>query len=908
MPDTGAQRAGDGLLQTKILLPQRKMEQLARPRLVQRLDDGLQRRLTLISAPAGFGKTTLLTEWLATTRFPELRVAWLSLDEPDSDPSTFWSYFILALRSVQPGIAEMLLPMLQAPQARPIQSILAILINEVSALDEPFTMVLDDYHVIQSETVHEGLAFLVEHLPRQMHLVVASRSDPPLPLARLRARREVSELRAADLRFTSDEAAAFFNEVLSLGIDPADIEALEARTEGWIAALQLAALSLQGRQDVAAFVRSFTGDDRYIVDYLVDEVLRRQPEPVRRFLLYTSIVERLNASLCDAINQSSDSRAVLVQLERQNLFLVPLDSTRQWYRYHRLFADVLQAHLQDEWPQELEALHQRASEWFDANNMRPEAIRHALAAGNHERAADLIELAWPEMDRSFRPGLWLTWVRALPEALLSDRPVLGVDYAWALLDTGDFEGGMTRLESAVNSLARPDYVVIDHDHFRSLPASIAMARSYYAQVQGDHVTTIEQAKQALEVLPEDDLVRRGVIDALQALAYWSTGELELAYEALEDGTANFEKAGSIQFAISGAFILADIRTVQGRLRDAIAVYERALNIAQAHGEPAMRGTSDIYLGLSELHRERGEVALAEEYLRRCNELDDSAGQAQFRYRWNLAEARRLESAGDFAGSLENLDEAERNFVAGPLPDVRPISAIRARIWTRQDNIAAASGWARAKGLESDDEMSFLREAEHITFARLLLAKHRIERDADAVTQAIKLLSRLLSAAVEGGRNGSAIEILVLLSLAGRAHNDTAGAMSALKQALTLGEPESFVRVFCDEGEAMRDMVTRVAGEAELGAYARHLLHAFHDAAGGATTVAQKTPSSLVEPLTTRELEILRLVAAGLTNQQIADHLVISVATAKRHIANAYSKLGAGHRTEAVARATELRLI
>ena len=238
---------------------------------------------------------------------------------------------------------------------------------------------------------------------------------------------------------------------------------------------------------------------------------------------------------------ASDSRAVLAQLERQNLFLVPLDSTRQWYRYHRLFADVLQAHLQDEWPQELEALHQRASEWFDANNMRPEAIRHALAAENHKRAADLIELAWPEMDRSFRPALWLTWVRALPESLLSDRPVLGVDYAWALLDTGDFDAGMTRLESAVNSLARPDYVVIDHDHFRSLPASIAMARSYYAQVQGDHVTTIEQAKQALEVLPEDDLVRRGVIDALQALAYWSTGELELAYEALEDGTANFRE-------------------------------------------------------------------------------------------------------------------------------------------------------------------------------------------------------------------------------------------------------------------------------------------------------------------------------------------------------------------------------
>ncbi|MGE0058735.1 MAG: LuxR C-terminal-related transcriptional regulator [Dehalococcoidia bacterium] len=866
----------------------------------------MARQLTLISAPAGFGKTTLLAEWLASTRHADRRVAWLSLDESDSVPSAFWSYFFLALRSVQPGIAEMLLPMIHAPQPQPIQSILTILINEVSALDDPFTLVLDDYHVIASQPVHEALAFLVDHLPAQMDLLIATRADPPLPLARLRARRELNELRASDLRFTQDEVAAFFREVIKLNLNVEDVQALDSRTEGWIAALQLAALSMEGRDDASSFVRSFAGDDRYIVDYLIEEVLQWQAEPVRKFLLRTSVLGRLNASLCDALIGGHDSRVMLADLERQNMFLVPLDDRRRWYRYHHLFADVLQAHLQEEYPAELPVLQTRASDWYEANGLREEAIRHALAAQDYDRAARLIELAWPEMDRSFMLPVWLTWIRALPEALLEKRPVLGVDYAWALLDTGEMDAGIARLEDAERSLSHDNIIVADEEHFASLRASIEMARAYQAQVQGDPSATVIHAERALEALPEEDLVRRGVIDALLALAYWTRGDLEPAYRSLADGTATFEKAGSIHFAISGTFILADIRLLQGRLSDATAVYERALKTALAKGEPPIRGTADIYLGLSELHRERSEDGAAEAYLKRCEELDESAGQVTFRYRWCLAKARERQSRGDLAGALEYLDWAEDSFVAGPLPDVRPVGALRARIWARQGELDLTSRWIRDRQLDVDDELSFLREAEHITLARILLARYRAGGDEASVRQAISLLTRLLVAATQGGRNRSAIEVLLLLSLAGRARGDIAGALAALRQAIALAEPEGFVRAFVDEGEPMRELLRHLAGEATSGAYGRRLLAAFDGVRASEDRSA--VPSALMDPLTGRELEILRLVAAGLTNQQIADQLVISVATVKRHIANAYSKLGAGHRTEAVARANELKLI
>ncbi len=421
------------LLATKLYLPPPRPRVVRRSRLLERLNAGLHRKLTLISAPAGFGKTTLVSEWVAGCGRP---VAWLSLEEGDSDPTRFLTYLVAALQTIAPTVGTGLMGALQSPQPSPAESMLTALLNEITTMPDAFMLVLDDYHLIDARAVDAALSFLLEHLPPQMHLVITTREDPQMPLARLRVQGQLTELRAADLRFTASEAAAFLTEVMCLGLSAADIATLEERTEGWIAGLQLAALSMQGRQDIPGFIRAFAGDNRYIVDYLVEEVLERQPEGVRSFLLQTAILDRLHGSLCDAITGQVDGKVRLEVLERGNFFVVPLDDRRQWYRYHHLFAEVLSAHLRTEQPEQIASLHRRASVWYEQHGSPVDAIRHALAAADFDRAADLIELAWPAMDRSLQSATWRGWVKALPDELVRARPVLCVGYAWALLDGG----------------------------------------------------------------------------------------------------------------------------------------------------------------------------------------------------------------------------------------------------------------------------------------------------------------------------------------------------------------------------------------------------------------------------------------------------------------------------------------
>src|SRR5918998_1294618 len=476
------------ILATKLYVPAPQPRVVPRPRLTERLNEGLHRKLTLISAPAGFGKTTLLGEWLAGCGRP---AAWLSLDEGDSDPARFLSYLLAALQTIAPNVGEGMLRVLQSPQPPPTESILTNLLNEIAAVEVDLVLVLDDYHAIDSRAVDDALAFLLEHLPPRMHLVIATREDPDLHLARFRGRGQLAELRAADLRFNSSEAAGFLNRVMGLNLSAEDLAALETRTEGWIAGLQLAALSMRGREDVSGFVRAFAGDNRYIVDYLIEEVLQRQPEHIRSFLLQTSILERLRGPLCDAVTGQEDGNARLEALERGNFFIVPLDDKRQWYRYHHLFAEVLYAHLMQEQPDRASTLHRRASEWYEHNGSVADAIRHALAAEDFARAADLIELAWPAMRRSRQEVTLLGWLKALPDELLHCRPVLGVAYSHVLLASGEFEGVEDRLLSTERWLdttadpmadrrARPDapaaeMVVVDEEEFRRLPGQIAIA-------------------------------------------------------------------------------------------------------------------------------------------------------------------------------------------------------------------------------------------------------------------------------------------------------------------------------------------------------------------------------------------------------------------------------------------------
>lgn len=566
--------SGD-LLQTKLYVPRLRPSLVPRPHLIAKLNRGLHRKLTLISAPAGFGKTTLVSEWIAAGERP---FAWLSLDERDNDLTRFLTYLIAALQTHTPALGKKALALLESPEPPPAESVLTTLLNEIAAIPDELALVLDDYHILDAAPpIDQALTFLLEHLPPQMHLVITTREDPPLPLSRLRVRGLLTELRVADLRFTEVETAVFLNKVTGLEFSTNEIAALEKRTEGWIAGLQLAAISMQGRADVPGFIKAFAGDDRYIVDYLVDEVLRRQPEPIRRFLLQTSILNRLNGSLCEAVTHQAEGNTLLETLERSNLFVIPLDDKRQWYRYHHLFGDVLQAHLMKEQPERIAMLHQRASQWYEDNELTADTVHHAFAAADFERAARIIELAWGEMDRNRQAAEWLGWAKKLPDDLVRARPVLSVGYAWAFLDTGEMEAAEIWLRQAEHCLATTtDFIVADEAEFQYLPGNIASARTYHALALGDMAGTIEYAHQALDFFPEEEYLRRGTPAALLGLAAWASGDLAEAIHAFTEAMTDYQKAGNTLFVITGAYVLADMNVAQGHLREAIKVCQEAV--------------------------------------------------------------------------------------------------------------------------------------------------------------------------------------------------------------------------------------------------------------------------------------------------------------------------------------------
>ena len=823
------------ILATKLYIPPPRPKVVLRPRLIERMNEGLHRKLTLISAPAGFGKTTLVSEWITGCERP---TAWLSLDEGDNDPTRFLAYLVSALQTIAANIGEGVLGVLQSPQPPPTESILTALLNEITTVPDNFTLVLDDYHVIDAKPVDNALTFLLEHQPPQMHVVITTREDPQLPLPRFRVRGQLTELRVTDLRFTPSEAAEFLNHVMGLNLSAENIAALEASTEGWVAGLQLAALSMQGRKDIPGFIRAFAGDDRYIVDYLVEEVLQSQPERIRSFLLQTSILDRLSGPLCDAVTDQEEGKRMLKALERGNLFVVPLDDKRQWYRYHHLFAEVLHTRSMEEQPDQVPTLHRRASEWYEHNGLPADAVRHALAAEDFVRAAGLVELAWPAMDRSCQPATWLGWVKALPEELVCARPVLSVGYAWALLEVGEMEAVEARLRDAERWLdttadmsERPevplaDMVVVDEEQFRSLPASIANARAYHAQSLGDVPGTLKYTRQALDLLPEGDYIERVIPDVLLGFVHWVSGDLEAAHRSFTDIKAGFQMGGNISNAIGFTFMLADIRMAQGRLQEAASTYEQSLQLAAGQGEPMPVGTEDLYRGISELQHERGDLEAAREYLQRSEELSEQSKSTDWQYRLCLAQARLKEAQGDLDDALDLLDKAERLYFRSPLPDLRPVAALKTRVWIGQGRLAEALGWARERGLSVDGDLSYLSEFEHVTLARVLIALYKSEREDRSIHEAMGLLERLLKAAEEGERTGSVIEILVLQALAHEAQNNIPLGLVPLERALTLAEPEGYVRIFVDEGIPMAQLLSEAAAHGIMPDYIGKLLAVF----------------------------------------------------------------------------------
>ncbi len=842
------------ILATKLYIPAQQPKTISRSHLIERLNEGLHqehsfgRKLTLISAPAGFGKTTLVSEWVqqkdeaggmkdedhhihpSSFISHPFKTAWLSLDEGDNDLTRFLIYFISALQTAVPEIGKGVMNALQSAQPPPTETILTILLNEITAVSSNILFILDDYHVIDSQAIDSALTFLLDHLPPQLHLVITTREDPPFPLHRYRARRQLTELRAADLRFTSDEAAAFLNHTMGLTLSTEEVAALETRTEGWIAGLQMAALSMQGRSDTAGFIQAFTGSHRFVLDYLLEEVLQRQPEQVRGFLLDTAVLDRLCSSLCDAVTEQKNGKEILQTLERGNLFIIPLDDKRQWYRYHHLFAEVLQTRALEEQPDRIARLHQRASEWYEQHGLMSDAIRHALAAKDFNHAASLLEMEARSTRRSSSEAVWRGWVQGLPDEMIRVRPVLSVYYALALLPA-ELDAAEARLRDAEQWLAQnhdraTEIVVADKAELQSLPGTISVARAYRAGVLGDLPGIMEHAQQALDLLPEDDHLWRGAAAALLGMAHWISGNLEAAAQSITEGAASLQMSGDLSSVVGAKFLLADIKVAQGRLRKALRICEQMLQLATEQ-ESVVQGTADLHTMLAEIYIAQNELESAAQQLSISQELGDLAELLEMRHRWPIARAQIKETQGDLDSALDLLDEAERLYIGGPAPDARSISALKARVWLRQGRLNEALAWVQEQNLSPDEDLHFLREFDHITLARILIAQHQHDQSDDALQDASALLERLRQSAEAGGRTGNFIEILILQALAHETQGNNSAALSSLKYALTLAESEGYVRVFINEGQPIKELLQRMKIEGERpNAYVYKLLTAF----------------------------------------------------------------------------------
>ena len=877
------------VIATKLYVPRLRPGLVARPRLRARLRAGS--RLTLVSAPAGFGKTTALAEWLAEVAGEGHAVAWLSLDPEDSEPTSFWTCAVTALQTAVPDVSALALV-----ASSPTEHLLTVLLNELAAVHRDVWLVLDDYHLVSGKEVNEGVAFLVEHLPPHVHVVISTRADPDLPLSRWRVRGELAEVRAEDLRFTTDEVAAYLS---GLDLGSADVAALAERTEGWIAALQLAALSLRGRADVSGFIARFAGDDRYVVDYLVEEVLRHQPGHVRDFLLRSAVLDRLTGPLCDAVTGRDDGSTMLVSLDRANLFLVPLDDRREWYRYHHLFADVLRTRLLAEQPDLVPLLHQRASQWHEHHELTEAAVRHALAAHDVDRAAYLMELAVPAIRLHRQEALLLGWLTALPDDVVRRSPVLSVFHGYLLLAAGDLDAVAARFDDAERALAAaPDDSAprwAQTEELRTLPATIAVHRASLAQARGDVAGTAEQARRALELAgPDDHLARAGATGFL-GLAAWARGDVSTALETFTQAVASLHAAGAVVDELSGTVVLADLWLAAGRPGTARQACERALRLAEAHGVPLARASADLHVALSELDREVGDLDNANRHLAAAATIGEHASMAESRYRWFVAGGRIADAEGEPGRAIALLDQAEQLYRPGFFPNVRPIAAMRARVWISRGQLARVADWAREHDVSTMDTRDHLSEYDHLTAVRLLIARHRAH--ADTLGQAVRLLDRLHDAAEAAGRGGSLLEIGVLRALAHDAGGDRPRALESLARTIARApEPEGYTRLFLDEGAPMVDLLREATHHAVLGDLARRLL---------GPGAAQPTPT---ESLSGRELQVLGLLDSELSGPQIARELFVSHNTVRTHTKHIFTKLDVTSRRAAVLRARERGLM
>jgi LuxR family maltose regulon positive regulatory protein len=899
---------------TKFYVPRPRETLVRRPRLSERLGRATRAKLTLISAPPGFGKTTLVADWLTSAESDDLLTVWVSLDPSDNESGAFWSSVATALQRAVPAAGETV-SMVEDARPPPIETIVTTLANELGSVGSDVVLVLDDFHVIDVSELQDQVSWLLDSLPPSAHVVITTRADPAFPLARMRAQGQLVEVRADDLRFTRDEAAVYLQQAAGLDLESSQVAALEERTEGWIAALQLAALSMDGQDDVDDFIAGFTGDDRFVVDYLAEEVLQRQPADVRRFLLWTSILDRLSGALCDAVTGLDGGERTLEVLERRNLFLAPLDARREWYRYHQLFADVLRARLMREEPDRVLDLHRRASRWFEQHGESHDAIRHALAGEDFERAAGMIELAIPGLRQARQEATMRTWLDLLPDQLFAVRPVLSVGYVGTLMAHGELADVEELLRGAERWLEPPadtghqdsapptPMVVVDEREFGRLPSAVALYRAAQAQLEGDREQTEAFALRAFDLAGDDDPLGRGAAAGFLGLAHWGSGDLEAAYGFWVEAMACLQRAGHAVDAVGCNRPLAEIRVAQGRLQEALRTYEHGLQMA-TDGTTILRGAGDMHVGMSEVLLEWNDLDAAADHVRQSEALGDNAGLAQNPYRARVAMAQLRLADGDADGALTLLADAERVFVSEYYPIVRPIAAQRARIQAAYGRLREAGAWVRERGLSVDDDLTYASEYEHITLARVLLARGARVHDPGSIERAVAILERLLVAAEAGGRWRSVIEILILVALARNGLGRRVAGLDPLGRALTLAEPEGYVRMFVAEGAPMADVVALAARRGLAPHYVRRLLDAF---ARGERPAAVDDPT-FVEPLSERELDVLRLLASDLDGPGIADELVVGLSTVRTHTKSIYAKLGVNSRRAAVRRGEALGLL
>ena len=912
----GGQKKQYPVLSTKLYIPRLRPYVVSRPRLLEKLNEVKERKLALISAPAGFGKTTLLSDWISQVRMPS---AWVTLDAGDNDSVHFLIYMIASLHQINKDVGRVALTMLETPQPPPVETVLAALINDIASIQKDFVLVLDDFHLVTAPPVHKATLFLLEHLPRNMHLVITTRSDPPLPLGRLRSLNQLVELRMADLCFTTDETSVFFNKKLSLGLSHGEIVMLESRTEGWIAGLQLAALSMQGRKDVVGFIKEFKGDNRYIFDYLMEEVLTRQPEHIQSFLIQTSILDRLSGSLCDAVTGQKNSQQILNDLEKADLFIFPMDNERQWFRYHHLFADLLEHRLRQTHGHLLPELRKRAGKWCVQSGMKDQAVNHAIAAGDTEWAISLIEeIAEDIWDRGQQAKL-LKWFEDLPDELIDSNIQLCILYARALNVSGHQEAAEKKLQMAQNLLdSAEDRITVTSSSVsgppfklgkQELKGRIAAILSFVAAYKGDMFQLMRYARQAMESLHEKDLTWRAVTAlALGFVHGWSgDGDLMSARYAFSEAKRVSEISGNSYFYLYASSCLAGIDALQGRLAQAEETYRYLLSYAEENGmsQTSMAGSILGSWGgvLCEWNKLEEGIRLIEKGIKLAALGHDAVLLASNR----IQMARSSFLTGDFKRAQRIVQEIEKAASEFQIPPwiIHWASALKAEIWLASGDMEAVSRWVNERELDINDELTNRREHEHIALSRFLMAQDRLD-------EAEPLLTRLIRSAESGTRVYSLIQIRLLKALIAHQRDDKKAALEELRQALYLGEPGGFFRSFIKEGHRVAELLEIVLEEEKAGrtgkkaefsqTYIKKLLLAFK------AEVPPKKVDGLAEPLSERELEVLALIAGGLSNQEIAQKLFISLNTVRTHTKNINSKLNVHSRTQAAARAKELGLI